>query len=151
MLKIASLVEFCVPVHLARSELMPHFNEGLFENSCSVRPPKRKWPFSIPQHPRPSGSGADNTWLLHLDFDIKLSLHQGYPELTSKQIYFVKVQYIPSPAYFELTRGMNLQAWHLHAGCCEMNYMFLRRPMPMFQKFIFLISLGSKSKYSYAN
>ena len=25
-----------------------------------TRPPKREWPFSIPQPPRPSGSGADN-------------------------------------------------------------------------------------------
>ena len=39
MLKIVSNVEFCVPVHLARSELMPHFIEGSFENPCGVRPP----------------------------------------------------------------------------------------------------------------
>ena len=38
LLKTASNVEFCVPVHLARSELMPHFDEGSFENPCGVRP-----------------------------------------------------------------------------------------------------------------
>ena len=29
----------------------------------------------------------------------------------------MKVQSVLSKANFELTRGMNLQAWHLHAGC----------------------------------
>ena len=57
-------------------------------------------------------------WHSHINVGIKLNLHQGFPELTSKQFYYVKAQSVLSPADFELTRGMNLQAWHLHAGCC---------------------------------
>ena len=63
----------------------------------------------------------NKTWLLHLNFDFKLNIHQGCPEITSNQIYYVKVQSIPSPADFELTRGMNLQAWHLQVGCCVLS------------------------------
>ena len=33
----ASHIEFCAPVRLARSELMPHFDEGSFENPYGVR------------------------------------------------------------------------------------------------------------------
>ena len=51
-------------------------------------------------------------------FRFELNLHQGFSELTSNYFYCVKVQSIPSPADFELTRGMNLQAWHLQVGCC---------------------------------
>ena len=47
-------------------------------------------------------------------FRFELNLHQGFSELTSKKFYYVKVQSIQSQANFELTRGMNLQAWLLH-------------------------------------
>ena len=40
LLKIASNVDSSVPVHPARSELMPHFDETYFENPCGVRPVK---------------------------------------------------------------------------------------------------------------
>ena len=37
LLKIASHVDFSVPVHLARSDSMRHFDEACFENPCGVR------------------------------------------------------------------------------------------------------------------
>ena len=37
LLKIASNVDFSVPVHLAHSESMHHFDETCFENPCGVR------------------------------------------------------------------------------------------------------------------
>ena len=37
LLKIASHVDFSVPVHLARSDLMHNFDETYSENPCGVR------------------------------------------------------------------------------------------------------------------
>ena len=46
----------------------------------------------------------------------KFDLTSGLFDLTSKQFYYVKVQFIPSQANFDLTRGMTLQAWSLQEG-----------------------------------
>ena len=53
-----------------------------------------------------------------LNFDKQLNLHQGFSELTSKQFYYVKVQFVRDQANFEHTRGLNLQPWHLQQGSC---------------------------------
>ena len=39
LLKIASNVDFNLPVHLACSDSMRHFDEAYFENPCGVRAP----------------------------------------------------------------------------------------------------------------
>ena len=56
LLKIVSHVEFCVPVCLARSELMPHFDEGSFENPCGVRPHSASEGYCMPA--QASGAGG---------------------------------------------------------------------------------------------
>ena len=57
-------------------------------------------------------------WSKQVLASLKLNFHQGYPKLIYGHFYCVKVQSIPSMADFELAIGMNLHAWHLHAGCC---------------------------------